>query len=100
MEFIKRLLGMSNQKPVKISTASDPKSRVGLMADSLKQLRTYGCRKLQLNEDEVKELRLEDGTLIDDEEYFKSLPSNSVVIFLKENDNWESSKALNFLNFI
>ena len=88
---------MLNRKPFKVQDRN-PHNRRGVVANSLEELRDVGCRKLNLDIDNLQSLRLEDGTIVDDEEYFQFLPDHAVIIFLKENEEWNSSKSCLVLN--
>lgn len=87
---------MLNKKPFKVQDRN-PHNRRGVVANSLEELKDVGCRKLNLDRDNLESLRLEDGTIVD-EEYFESLPNHSVIIFLQENEEWNSSKSCLILN--
>lgn len=87
MEFIKRLLGMGARKPFKIQDINGQK-RIGVMAASLKEFRRKGSVKLGISN--VGSIVLEeDGTRIDDEDYFNSLSDQSVLVFLQPGEVWE-----------
>ena len=91
MRFIKRLLGMSKEKAYKVQDKRNPPNRCGVMVESLEQLREVGCKKLNLDKENLVSLRLEeDGTLIEDEKYFQSLKPQTVIIFLQKNEEWSS----------
>ena len=88
MEFIKRMLGMVTSKPFKIQNGNG-EGRVGITASSLKELQEKG--QLKLNLKKVFKIVLEnDGTEVNDEKYFRSLPSQAVLVFLSdEEEEWE-----------
>uniref|UniRef100_T2MHH7 DNAation factor subunit beta n=1 Tax=Hydra vulgaris TaxID=6087 RepID=T2MHH7_HYDVU len=87
MEFIKRMLGMVTSKPFKIQNGSG-KGRVGITASSLKELRDKG--KVKLNLKNVSKIVLEnDGTEVRDEKYFRCLPSQTVLVFLVDDEEWD-----------
>lgn len=88
---------MLNSKPFKVQDRNSH-NRCGVVANSLEELRDVGCRKLNLDRDNLEPLRLEDGTIVDDEEYFQYLPDHTVIIFLQENEEWNSSKSCLILN--
>jgi len=90
MDFIKRLLGMSLKKALKIQDRNNPHKRYGIVVSSLEELKTKGCMKLGV--DQVCSVVLEeDGTEISDEEYFKILPSQTVVLLLQSGQCWNGS---------
>lgn len=88
MQFIKRLLGMSKEKAYKVQDKRNPPNRCGVMVESLEQLKEVGCKKLNLDKENLVSLRLEDGTLIEEEKYFQSLKPQTVIIFLQKNEDW------------
>ena len=90
MQFIKRLLGMSKEKAYKVQDKRNPPNRCGVMVESLEQLKEVGCKKLNLDKENLISLRLEDGTLIEEEKYFQSLKPQTVIIFLQKNEDWSS----------
>ena len=90
MQFIKRLLGMSKEKAYKVQDKRNPPNRCGVMVESLEQLKEVGCKKLNLDKENLVSLRLEDGTLIEEEKYFQSLKPQTVIIFLQKNEDWSS----------
>ena len=92
MQFIKRLLGMSKEKAYKVQDKRNPPNRCGVMVESLEQLKAVGCKKLNLNKENLVSLRLEDGTMIEEEKYFQSLRPQTVIIFLQKNEEWSSCK--------
>lgn len=50
---------------------------------------TIGCSKLGLDQgSQVKVVLDEDGTEVDEEDYFALLPGNSVFMFLQDNEQW------------
>lgn len=59
------------------------------MSDSLKDLTKKAKEKLNYpNEQKVYVVLEEDGTEVDDEEYFQTLPENTVLMILFEGDSW------------
>ena len=90
MQFIKRLLGMSKEKACKVQDKRNPPNRCGVMVESLEQLKEVGCKKLNLDKENLVSLRLEDGTLIEEDKYFQSLKPQTVIIFLQKNEDWSS----------
>uniref|UniRef100_UPI00358E56B1 DNA fragmentation factor subunit alpha-like n=1 Tax=Myxine glutinosa TaxID=7769 RepID=UPI00358E56B1 len=79
-------------KPFKVSVLNEPSH--GLVASSLKELTHLGCKKLHLPVTEKKQVQVvlaEDGTLVDDEEYFSFLEPNTALVFLMPNQTWQPS---------
>ncbi|GLH10309.1 Uncharacterized protein GBIM_15247 [Gryllus bimaculatus] len=66
----------------KVTDASRSK-RVGVACQSLQELIEKGCRKLSIDHALQKKIvvQLEDGTVVDDEEYFTTLPQNTLLLF-------------------
>lgn len=63
--------------------------RKGIVAKSLKDLREKAMEKFGYADDQEVYLVLEeDGTELDDEEYFQSLPDNSRLMLLLHHDIW------------
>ncbi|BFZ22901.1 hypothetical protein BsWGS_25940 [Bradybaena similaris] len=66
------------------------KNRVGITALNFNEVIARGKEKLKILEEEKVILVLEsDKTRVDDDEYFQSLPAQTVFIFLKETDKWK-----------
>ena len=63
--------------------------RKGIVANSLNDLRQKAMEKFGYVDDQEVYLVLEeDGTELDDEEYFQSLPDNSRLMLLLPQDIW------------
>lgn len=63
--------------------------RIGVVAKSLQDLLQRGCKKLGVvNVDECR-LYLEDGTEVEDQEYFQTLPPQTVFVIVKEDETWD-----------
>ena len=78
---------MNPNQPFKVQDING-KKRIGLVASSLKDLRKKGREKLGLKR--LSSIVLEeDGSEVDDNEYLKSLPAQSVLIFLQPGEVWE-----------
>ncbi|CAB3223750.1 unnamed protein product [Arctia plantaginis] len=63
--------------------------KIGIAAESLEELIARSCKKLGFNVS-CAECRLyvaEDGTQVDDDEYLATLPSQTLFILLKNNEN-------------
>lgn len=69
------------------------KNRKGIVACSLKDLKTVGARKLGLRGDDYR-VYLEDGTEVDEEEYFQSLPPQTVFVMVGSEENYEGCKYI------
>jgi len=63
------------------------KKRTGIVANSFADLKEKGVKKLDHSED--CRVCLEDGTEVDDEGYFKTLPSQTVFVFVRPDETWE-----------
>ncbi|XP_074030397.1 lipid transferase CIDEB [Leptinotarsa decemlineata] len=75
-------------KPFKITTASR-EIKKGVVASSLQDLSSKVLEKLNLSDKDNITLVLEDdGTEIDDEEYFGTLDPNTCLMVLTEGQNW------------
>ena len=66
------------------------KKRTGIVANSFADLKEKGVKKLDHSED--CRVCLEDGTEVDDEGYFKTLPSQTVFVFVRPDETWEGRK--------
>ncbi|XP_014256719.1 uncharacterized protein LOC106670693 [Cimex lectularius] len=63
--------------------------RKSLVVTSLKDLETKGKEKLQVPVNEPVRLVLEsDGTQVEDGEYFRTLPNNTVILLLRQGERW------------
>jgi len=61
----------------------------GLMASSMAELLERGAAKLGYPEDKSLQLVLEeDGTEVEDEDYFSTLPPNTLIMILYSEDHW------------
>jgi len=82
------VLEMHNRKPYKII---DRKREVkkGVMAETLDELVNRGKAKLNYAIDKKVYVVLEeDGTEVDEEEYFQTLPANTLLMLLFSGDRW------------
>ena len=66
------------------------KKRVGIVANSLADLKYKGATKLAVPGD--CRVCLEDGTEVDDESYFKTLPVQTVFVFVRSDETWHGCK--------
>ncbi|XP_039296530.1 uncharacterized protein LOC111058367 [Nilaparvata lugens] len=63
--------------------------RKSLVVSSLKDLELRGREKLQIPAGESVRLVLEsDGTQVEDGEYFRTLPNNTVILLLRQGERW------------
>ncbi|XP_066996896.2 DNA fragmentation factor subunit beta isoform X2 [Anabrus simplex] len=63
--------------------------KIGVGCNSLKELKSKGCSKFNFDhrlEDKLI-VQLEDGTIVDEEPYFDTLPSNTLFILLLPGEN-------------
>ncbi|CAG5116310.1 unnamed protein product [Candidula unifasciata] len=68
----------------------DRSVKKSVTASTLQELIEKGCSKLALNP--TSRLRVvleEDGTEVDEEEYFSLLPMNTTFLFLQNNEQWQ-----------
>ncbi|XP_070562023.1 DNA fragmentation factor subunit beta-like [Ptychodera flava] len=68
--------------------------RVGIVANSLAELRKKGCNKLKIAEKSCHICLESDGTEVDDEDYFETLPANTVFVFLNRSESWNGYSSL------
>ena len=66
------------------------KKRTGIVADSLADLKQKGMKKMAMTTDCT--VCLEDGTEVEDEEYFDTLPLQTVFVFVGPEETWEGCK--------
>ena len=66
------------------------KKRVGIVAKSLADLKHKGATKLAVPGD--CRVCLEDGTEVDDERYFKTLPAQTLFVFVRLDETWHGCK--------
>lgn len=82
------VLEMHNRKPYKIFDRNR-ESKKGVMAESLEELISRGKAKLNYAVDKKVYVVLEeDGTEVDEEEYFQTLPANTLLMLLYVGDRW------------
>ncbi|XP_026288160.1 uncharacterized protein LOC113213347 isoform X1 [Frankliniella occidentalis] len=63
--------------------------KFGIVAGSLEELVSKACEKLEVNQNAVVKIVLDiDGTEVDDEEYFETLESNTVLMLLIDSQRW------------
>lgn len=68
--------------------------RIGVTAKNFQELVKKGCEKLQIDPDTVTVVLEDDGTLIDNDVYFKKIPAQTVLVFLREGEHWGGAGAL------
>jgi len=71
-------------KGYKVSDAKRCRT-VGVACQTLDELRVKGCVKLNIKKN--VQIQLLDGTFVDDEDYFQTLPSQTVFLFLKPGES-------------
>lgn len=81
---------MKSPKAYKIQDVNR-KTRKGVVARSLANLRKKGIEKLGVDEDGCR-VCTEDGTEVEDEEYFQSLPAQTLFVFVGQDQEWEGCK--------
>lgn len=82
------VLEMHNRKPYKIIDRKR-ETKKGVMAESLEELISRGKAKLNYAIDKKVYVVLEeDGTEVDEEEYFQTLPANTLLMLLYVGDRW------------
>ncbi|XP_022173924.1 DNA fragmentation factor subunit alpha-like isoform X1 [Myzus persicae] len=75
-------------KPYKIID-SKREHKIGIVATSLSDFMTKAQQKLDINENEPIKVVLEsDGTEIDEEDYFDTLETNTLIMILKSDQKW------------
>lgn len=65
---------------------------VGIACNSLAELRRKSCQKLGIPEDSV--ITLEDGTVVDDDDYFRLLPNQTVLVFYKKKEKIKTGNKM------
>ena len=80
---------MTKPKPYKIQDAERRIGRVGVAASTLKDLKEKAAAKFGI--EPTSKLRIvleEDGTEIEDEDYFATLPGQTAFVVLKQGQFW------------
>lgn len=80
---------MARMKAYKIQDVNR-KKRTGIVADSLADLKRKGMEKLAMTKD--FRVCLEDGTEVEDDDYFNTLPHQTVFMFVRADETWEGCK--------
>ena len=86
MKLESKAENLPKRKPLKICGVKE-RTRIGLAAATLKELRT----KIQAQFPSPRDFKIvleEDCTRIDDEDYFKTLPDNTVLMVVTEGEQW------------
>ncbi|KAH9500430.1 hypothetical protein Btru_071871 [Bulinus truncatus] len=73
-------------RPFKV-WSQDRSIKKGVTVSSLKELISKGCAILKVSNPKI--VLEEDGTEIDDEDYFSFLPDNTVLMFLTNDTKWQ-----------
>ncbi|XP_071441472.1 DNA fragmentation factor subunit beta [Hetaerina americana] len=79
----------SVKKPKGFKVADSQRSRIcGVACTTLADLRLKGCRKLNFDKAEAANVKvlLQDGTFVEDDDYFQTLPPQTMFIFQKEGE--------------
>ena len=84
---------MTNSNAYKIQDVKR-KKRLGVVARTLVDLKQRGVKKLGVPEE--CGVFLEDGTEVGDEEYFQTLPPQTVFVFVRPDETWEGCEFLCF----
>lgn len=79
---------MPKTKPYKIQDVERKVGRVGITATSLKDLKKKVSLKWKIDGN-LRIVLEEDGTEVEDEEYFATLPEESVFVVLKPGEYWD-----------
>ena len=82
-------MASKSKKPFRLWSFNRLK-KVSLTASSLQELKTKGCDKFSVNSDDAVTIVLEeDGTEVDEEDYFEFLPADSVMMILVGSQKWQ-----------
>ena len=82
-------LNMVRVKAYKIQDVNR-KKRTGIVAESFFDLKQKGMKKLAMTTD--CRVCLEDGTEVEDDDYFNTLPLQTVFVFVRPEETWEGCK--------
>ena len=84
---------MASRKPYKVMDRTR-RVKMGLVASSLEELTLTSRRKLDYPGDkEVVVVLEEDGTVVDEEDYFQTLEFNTCLMLLHPGERWSPSSA-------
>merc|ERR1712012_708253 len=89
--FICRIISRS-LKPIKVIDFQR-QNRVGLAAKSVKALTKKAAVKFQISPKDVKFVLSDDGTVIDDDEYFHELPDHTELMVLGPDQTWNADTS-------
>ncbi|XP_050411895.1 DNA fragmentation factor subunit beta isoform X2 [Patella vulgata] len=64
-------------------------ARYGITAKNFKEFLKKGAEKLKIPEDEVTIVLEDDGTLVDSDAFLKTLPTQTVFVFLRNGEQWK-----------
>ena len=81
---------MARMKAYKIQDVNK-KKRTGIVADSLADLKQKGMKKLAITTD-CRVCLESDGTEVEDDDYFDTLPLQTVFVFVRPDETWEGCK--------
>ncbi|KAL3861940.1 hypothetical protein ACJMK2_007950 [Sinanodonta woodiana] len=68
--------------------------RMGITAKSLAEAKKKGCEKLKMNPEEITIVIEDDGTVVESEAFFKKLPAQTVLVFLRKGEKWRGAGSL------
>uniref|UniRef100_A0A8P4KBX8 Cell death inducing DFFA like effector a n=1 Tax=Dicentrarchus labrax TaxID=13489 RepID=A0A8P4KBX8_DICLA len=88
----RHILPSAQPRYFKVCTSSRRRRR-GLEACSLDELLEQAVRVFMLSCQFLTVVLEEDGTVVDSEEFFQSLPSNTPLMVLEEGEIWTQNKA-------
>ncbi|XP_041817845.1 cell death activator CIDE-A [Chelmon rostratus] len=86
------MLASARPRCFKVCTSSRRRRR-GLEAASLDELLEQAARVLVLSRHFLSLVLEEDGTVVDSEEFFQSLPSNAALMVLEKGETWTPNKV-------
>ncbi|KAK6175350.1 hypothetical protein SNE40_013835 [Patella caerulea] len=69
-------------------------ARYGITAKNFKELLKKGAEKLKIPEDEVTIVLEDDGSVVDSDAFLKTLPTQTVFVFLRNGEQWKGAGAL------
>uniref|UniRef100_UPI00358FA63C DNA fragmentation factor subunit beta n=1 Tax=Myxine glutinosa TaxID=7769 RepID=UPI00358FA63C len=76
--------------------STDGNRRVGIVARNLHEVRLKAALKLNLGKATDLQVRLEDSTDIEDDDFLLSLPAHTRLVILRPNETWRSDGLTNF----
>ena len=97
MEWFRHIFGVMKKKPFKVQDAERKHCKlngpVGLTASSLQELKKKAASKLNIS-GKCRIVLEEDGTEIEDEEYFSTLEPQTVLVVLRPEQHWDGCKFI------